>query len=77
MFDVIKRVIGRSTCRNCIYRRMWGLYCGKPNKQLDIFPHHAWQKYGCWHYVDCRPLGLLLVRVRLAPPQQNNLLMRV
>ena len=50
MFDLLKRLIGRSTCRNCIHRRFFGLYCGCKTKTL--FPHNAWQKYGCWLYVD-------------------------
>ena len=54
MFDFIKDLLGRSTCRHCAYRRMWGLYCGYKITKETIFPPCAWQKYGCWQYVDKR-----------------------
>ena len=29
MFDFIKFLLGNTTCRKCVYRRFWGLFCGK------------------------------------------------
>ena len=49
MFDWIKRLLGRTDCKGCVYRRFFGLYCGKRG---GILPHSAWQRYGCWHYAE-------------------------
>lgn len=49
MFDWIKRLLGLTDCKGCVYRRFWGLYCGKRGGML---PHSAWQKFGCWHFVN-------------------------
>ena len=55
MSDFIKALLGRSTCRHCRFRRMWGLYCGyRRDRRRDFTTDSAWQKYGCWHYVDNR-----------------------
>lgn len=51
MFDAIKTILGRTSCRGCIYRHFGGLYCG--NNKKDVILHKsAWQKYGCWYYED-------------------------
>lgn len=49
MFDWIKRLLGLTDCKGCVYRRFWGLFCGKRG---GILPHNAWQRYGCWHYAE-------------------------
>lgn len=49
MFDLIKRLLGRTDCKGCVYRRFWGLYC---DKRGGMLPHSAWQKFGCWHYAE-------------------------
>ncbi len=50
MFDAIKRILGRNTCRGCLNRRLGGLYCGfRGNSTLKP---SAWQKDGCWLYID-------------------------
>lgn len=49
MFDWIKRLLGLTDCRGCVYRRCWGLCCGKRG---GILLHSAWQRYGCWHYAE-------------------------
>lgn len=54
MFDWIKRLLGLTDCKGCVYRRCWGLYCGKRG---GILPHSAWQRYGCWHYAEVEDKG--------------------
>ena len=66
MFDLIKRLLGRSGCSNCIHRRMWGLYCGFKKTKSTILPSCAWQKYGCWHYVDERLINWKVVCAKCA-----------
>ena len=52
MFDWLKALFGLSNCRRCKFRRMWGLYCGFKYKKSLRLKSSAWNKYGCWHYVD-------------------------
>ena len=49
---MLKNILGLSTCRGCVFRRLGGLYCGCRN--WIILRPSAWKKYGCWHYVDAR-----------------------
>lgn len=50
MFDLIKLILGRPTCSGCLNRRLGGLYCGYRGYAAQ--KPSAWQKDGCWHYID-------------------------
>lgn len=61
MFDFIKELLGISGCRGCVHRRLGGLYCGykMTSEAMRYFKPSAWDKYGCWQYVD-KPKTLYL-----------------
>ena len=52
MFDLIKMFLGRSHCKGCKYRRFWGLFCGNKSPKPKFYEREAWNKYGCWDYVE-------------------------
>lgn len=54
MFDFFKELFGRNSCRGCKHRCLWGLCCGLNSTRPlgDPYAKSAWQKYGCWYFVD-------------------------
>ena len=54
MFDFFKELFGLNSCRRCVNRRMFGLFCGLDSDRPlgDIYAVGAWHKDGCWYYVD-------------------------